>query len=52
MNGYKTYLAAFLLAVFAVSGYVTGELEQARAGITLLEAFAIAGLRHGIANGR
>lgn len=48
VNGYKTYIAAGLLAVFAISGFLTGYLEADRAIQIALEAAAIAGLRHAI----
>jgi|GEM_PF-6508432 len=48
INGHKTYFAAFLLAVFALSGLATGNLETIEVGRFLCEALAIAGLRHGI----
>jgi hypothetical protein len=49
ISGYKTYIAAFLLAMFAISGFFTGSLEDMEVFKLLVEALAIAGLRHGIA---
>jgi hypothetical protein len=48
MTGWKTYLAAAGLAVFAVGGYFAGVHDQAEMVKYLLEAAALAGLRHAI----
>jgi hypothetical protein len=49
LSGKKTYVCAFVLAVYAVAGYAVGELELPVAGVHLFEALAVAGLRAGIA---
>jgi len=49
LNGYKTYIAAAGLTVFAVLGLIYGKLSGVEAGTLVIEAIAIAGLRHGIA---
>ena len=48
LNGRKTYLAAGLLAAFAIIGAITGQLEAAKVGELLVEALALVGLRHAV----
>lgn len=47
-NGKKTYAAATLMVVYAVSGVILGHLEQEQAVQLILEALAIAGLRRAL----
>lgn len=49
LDGYKTYIAAAGLALFGLLGLALGHLSGAEAGQLLIEALAIAGLRHGVA---
>lgn len=49
LSGYKTYLAAAGLFLFAVSGLYTGNLSAVEAWPLILQAAAIAGLRSGVA---
>lgn len=48
VNGNKTFIAAGLLGAFAVIGGLIGQLEPEQAVALILEALAIAGLRHSI----
>ena len=45
MNGYKTYLTAAAMIAYVIYGYYIGEPFNKE---LLLEAFAIAGIRHAI----
>ena len=47
INGYKTYIAAGLLALFAITGAAIGKIDGTEAIQMFLEAAGIAGLRHG-----
>lgn len=49
LSGKKTYLASAALALFAVLGFFTGQLDQAKAIELLIESGALAALRAGIA---
>ena len=49
IDGYKTYIVAGLMAVYAIAGGVLGYHDWNDAAAMLLEAAAIAGLRHGVA---
>jgi hypothetical protein len=48
LSGKKTYLAAAALAVFAITGLVTGNLTADQAIAVFLNALAVAGLRSAI----
>jgi hypothetical protein len=52
MNGYKTYVVAAVTVVFAVAGYVLGEIDGAQLGEYLVAAAVAFGLRHGIATSK
>lgn len=45
LSGYKTYISAGALFVFAVYGLVTGHLTSEVAIPLILQSFAIAGIR-------
>lgn len=47
-EGKKAYTAAILLALFAITGFLTGNLEPNRVIELLLEALGIAGIRNAI----
>lgn len=47
-EGKKAYTVAILLAVFAITGFLTGNLEPARVVELVLEALGIAVIRHAI----
>jgi hypothetical protein len=49
MSGWKTYVAAGALAAYAVFAFVSGTIEQAAMIELLLQAAALAGLRHAVA---
>ena len=46
--GYKTYLVAFIMVVYALSGCYLKDLSQAQAFTLILQAAGITGLRSGI----
>ena len=46
--GYKTYLVAFIMVVYALSGWYLKDLSQAQAFTLILQAAGITGLRSGI----
>ena len=46
--GYKTYLVAFIMLVYALSGWYLKDLSQAQAFTLILQAAGITGLRSGI----
>ena len=48
LNGKKTYLAAIALFLWAFIGWWMGKLADNEAWKMILEAAALAGLRHGI----
>ena len=47
-NGYKTYVAAGAMFVFALYGLITNKLDQNQAIEMILEAAAIVGLRNAV----
>lgn len=49
INGYKTYLTAAAIVVYAIGGFALGLQSADQAVELVLQAFAIVGLRHGIA---
>lgn len=48
MKGYKTYVIAVLMVIFAVSGVIIGKMSMAEAIQLLLNAAGLAGLRHAV----
>lgn len=48
MSGYKTYLVALAMIVYAWAGVALGKTDPAHAIDLTLEALALAGLRNGI----
>ncbi len=48
MTGYKTYLAAVAMVLFAVYGISGGHIDQAKFIELMTEAAGMAGLRHAI----
>lgn len=48
IDGYKTYVAALMMLIYAFSGYVLGEIDLSRSLEIWLEALSILGLRHAI----
>jgi len=48
LSGYKTYLVAFIMAVYALSGWYLKDLNQAQAMTIILNAAGLVGLRSGI----
>jgi uncharacterized membrane-anchored protein YjiN (DUF445 family) len=48
LAGKKTYIVASVMIVYAVSGWLLGNLEQPEAWRLLMEAAAVAGLRNAI----
>ena len=51
-DGYKTYLTAAAIGVYAIAGVVLGLHSQDRVVELFLQAFALVGLRHGISKGK
>lgn len=51
LSGYKTYIVAGLMVLYAISGFLLNDLSQAQAMTILLNALGIAGLRNGIQKG-
>ena len=51
IDGYKTYLTAAAIAVYAIAGVVLGLHSQDRVIELFLQAFALVGLRHGVSKG-
>jgi hypothetical protein len=49
LNGKKSYIAGALLVLFALIGWVLGEMDSVQAAPYLFEGLGIIGLRHGIA---
>ena len=49
VDGYKTYLTAAAIGVYAIAGVALGLHSQDRVIELFLQAFALVGLRHGIA---
>ena len=49
VDGYKTYLTAAAIGVYAIGGFAMGLHSQDRVVELFLQAFALVGLRHGIA---
>lgn len=50
LNGYKTYIIAVLMILYAILGLIIGKLGDGEAIKIILEAMAISSLRHGIKN--
>ena len=50
MNGWKTYAAAAITIVFAITGAIKGVHDWNHAVQLIMEALMVAGLRHGISN--
>jgi len=50
-DGYKTYLIAAATVVYAVAGWVIGQLDGGTAAQLVATALSAAGLRHGIRTG-
>ena len=48
VNGYKTYLVAAAIVVYAIGGFALGLHSQDRVIELFLQSFALVGLRHGI----
>jgi hypothetical protein len=48
LSGKKTYLAASLMIVYAISGLLLGHIDPGEAWESILQATAIIGLRLGI----
>ena len=48
VDGYKTYLTAAAIGVYAIAGVVLGLHSQDRVIELFLQAFALVSLRHGI----
>lgn len=48
LNGYKTYLIAAAILAYALLGVGLGDMDGAKFVELILEASALAGLRHGI----
>lgn len=48
LNGYKTYILAACLAIWAITGLVLGKVDVNTAVTEILAALTAAGLRHGI----
>ena len=46
LSGYKTYIAAVILALTAVVGFIDNELTAIDAAFRIAEALGIAGFRH------
>lgn len=51
LSGYKTYICAGLMVLYAVSGYLLKDQTQNQAMTLILQALAISGLRSGIQRG-
>ena len=51
LRGKKTYLMSGALALYAVLGFVTGQMEAGKAFELLTESGALAALRAGLSNG-
>jgi len=49
VNGYKTYILCAMMMAFSILGVALGKLDGPQAGTLILEALALAGLRHGVA---
>ena len=49
LAGKKTYLASAALALYAILGFITGQMEAGKAFELLAESGAIAALRAGMA---
>lgn len=49
-NGYKTYFVVAAMVAFAIAGLYLGRLDGNQAIGLIMEAAAIAGLRHAVAN--
>lgn len=49
LKGYKTYLVAGGMLVYAVLGFTLGYLDAGEAGTVIMEAFGLIALRLGIA---
>lgn len=48
IDGYKTYISAILIAVYAISGLLMGYHDGNEAFKLVLEAIALASIRHAI----
>lgn len=48
LSGYKTYLVAFIMVVYAASGYYLKDLSSTQAWMIIFNAAGITGLRSGI----
>lgn len=51
MSGYKTYIVCGIAVIYAVTGFISGNLDGNAAVQVILTALAAAGLRHGISTG-
>lgn len=49
INGYKTYIVAALTALYAISGFLTGNVDANTAMQFLTAAAGMATIRHGVA---
>ncbi len=50
MNGYKTYLIAAAGVLYAVCGFVTGNVDANTAVQVIVTSLGLAAVRHGVAN--
>ena len=50
LNGKKTYIICVLMLIYAISAFALGKIDANQAWQIILEALAIAGLRHGFSN--
>jgi len=48
MSGYKTYIGATCLVVFAILGQITGQLQPTETGQLFAQALGLIGIRHAI----
>lgn len=50
ISGKKTYIISGLMLVFAISGLITGQLQQQDAVALILQALGLSALRAGVAS--
>jgi hypothetical protein len=48
MNGRKSYIIAVAIGLYAIGGLVSGNIEAPHAWELMLEALALAGIRHAV----
>lgn len=48
MSGYKSYIVAGALALYALAGLTSGKLDANRAFELIIEAAALVGIRHAV----